>query len=63
MLSLGPGAYRVEVQMTGFVKAQREAVNVGVSETVRLDFALEGWGPASTEKRRHETKKTTDRKT
>jgi hypothetical protein len=41
ILSLGPGEYTVEVEKQGFVKAQREAVKVGISETVRLDFALE----------------------
>ena len=34
--------------MAGFMKAQREAVNVGVSETVRLDFALEVSGVSET---------------
>ena len=48
VLSLGPGAYRVEVQMTGFMKAQREAVSVGVNETARLDFALEVSGVTET---------------
>ncbi|MGH9311275.1 MAG: TonB-dependent receptor domain-containing protein [Vicinamibacterales bacterium] len=41
VLSLGPGAYRVEVEKAGFIKAQRESVNLGISETLRLDFALE----------------------
>jgi hypothetical protein len=41
VLSLGPGEYRVEIEKAGFVKAQRETVNLGISETLRLDFALE----------------------
>jgi hypothetical protein len=41
VLSLGPGSYRVEVEKAGFLKAQRDAVSVGISETARLDFALE----------------------
>ena len=41
VLSLGPGAYRVEVVKPGFLKALRESVTVGISETVRLDFTLE----------------------
>ncbi|MGH9370372.1 MAG: TonB-dependent receptor domain-containing protein [Vicinamibacterales bacterium] len=41
VLSLGPGAYRVEVEKAGFLKAQRDTVTVGISETRRLDFALE----------------------
>ena len=41
VLSLGPGTYRVEVVKTGFPNALRESVNVGISETVRLDFTLE----------------------
>jgi hypothetical protein len=41
VLSLGPGAYRVEVVKPGFVTAQRESVTVGISDTVRLDFTLE----------------------
>ena len=41
VLSLGPGSYRIEVEKAGFLKAQREAVTVGISETARLDFALE----------------------
>ena len=39
--SLGPGVYRVEVEKAGFLKAQREAVRLGISETIRIDFALE----------------------
>jgi Carboxypeptidase regulatory-like domain len=46
--SLGPGAYRVEVDKSGFVKAQRDAVTLGISETIRLDFALELSGVAET---------------
>jgi hypothetical protein len=41
VLSLGPGAYRVSVEKPGFLKAQRDAVTIGISETARLDFALE----------------------
>jgi len=41
VLSLGPGAYRVEVTLTGFRKAQRDPVNLGISETVRVDFTLQ----------------------
>ena len=41
ILSLGPGAYRVEVIKPGFLNAIRESVNVGISDTVRLDFTLE----------------------
>jgi uncharacterized membrane protein len=41
VLSLGPGSYRVEVEKAGFLKAQRDAVTVGISETARLDIALE----------------------
>ena len=39
--SLAPGAYRVEVIKQGFTNAQRDSVNVGISEAVRLDFTLE----------------------
>ena len=41
VFSVGAGTYRVEVELPGFRKVQREAVNVGISETVRLDFTLE----------------------
>ena len=41
ILSLGPGAYRVEVIKPGFLNAVRESVTVGISDTVRLDFTLE----------------------
>jgi Carboxypeptidase regulatory-like domain/TonB dependent receptor-like, beta-barrel len=40
-LSLGPGTYRIEVEKDGFVKAQRNTVTVGISETVRVDFTLD----------------------
>jgi hypothetical protein len=46
VLSLGPGMYRVQVVKPGFVTVQRDAVNVGISETVRLDFTLEVSGVA-----------------
>jgi hypothetical protein len=39
--SLAPGTYRVQVVKPGFLTAEREAVNVGISETVRLDVTLE----------------------
>ena len=41
VLSLGPGAYRVQVVKPGFLTAQRDSVTVGISETVRLDFTLD----------------------
>ena len=41
VLSLGPGTYRVEVVKPGFQTSTREAVPVGISETVRLDITLE----------------------
>ena len=44
--SLGPGAYRVEVEKSGFVKAQRDSVTLGISETIRIDVALELSGVA-----------------
>src|SRR5262245_31001916 len=39
--SLAPGTYQLQVVKPGFLTAQREAVNVGVSETVRVDVTLE----------------------
>ncbi|MGH9159449.1 MAG: TonB-dependent receptor domain-containing protein, partial [Vicinamibacteraceae bacterium] len=39
-LSLGPGAYRVDVEKEGFLAAQRESVTVGINEVLRLDFTL-----------------------
>jgi hypothetical protein len=41
VLSLGPGAYRVQVVKPGFLTAQRDSVTVGISETVRVDFTLD----------------------
>ena len=41
VFSLGAGTYRVEVELTGFRKTERDAVNVGISETKRVDFAME----------------------
>jgi hypothetical protein len=41
VLSLGAGAYRIEVLKDGFRSAQRERVEIGISETARADFALE----------------------
>ena len=48
LVSLGPGTYRVEVVKPGFLNALRESVNVGISETVRLDFTLEVSGVQET---------------
>jgi Carboxypeptidase regulatory-like domain/TonB dependent receptor-like, beta-barrel len=41
VLSLGAGTYRIEVELEGFRKAIREDANVGISETLRVDFAME----------------------
>ena len=41
VVSLGPGAYRVQVVKPGFVNAERDAINVGISETVRVDVTLD----------------------
>jgi hypothetical protein len=41
VLSLAPGTYRVQVIKPGFVNAERDAVNVGISETVRVDVTLD----------------------
>jgi carboxypeptidase family protein/TonB-dependent receptor-like protein len=41
VFSLAAGTYRVEVELTGFRKAQQDNVNVGISETKRVDFAME----------------------
>ena len=46
--SLGAGVYTVEVEKAGFLKAQRQNLKVGISETVRLDFTLEVSGVAET---------------
>ena len=46
--SLGPGTYRIEVEKTGFGKAQRDTVTLGISETIRVDFALEPSGVSET---------------
>jgi hypothetical protein len=46
VFSLGAGTYRIEVELSGFRKAERDAVNVGISETQRLDFTLEVSGIA-----------------
>jgi hypothetical protein len=40
VLSLGAGLYRVEVIKQGFRSALRERVEVGISETARVDFQL-----------------------
>jgi len=39
--SLAPGIYRVEAGLDGFNKAIRESVDVGISETVRVDLTLQ----------------------
>src|SRR5215204_3301924 len=39
--SLGAGVYTVEVEKSGFLKAQRQSLRLGISETLRLDFTLE----------------------
>src|SRR5438876_3393736 len=46
VFSLGAGTYRVEVELTGFRKAERDAVNLGISETKRVDVTLEVSGIA-----------------
>jgi Carboxypeptidase regulatory-like domain len=46
--SLGAGVYTVEVEKAGFLKAQREQLKLGISETLRLDFTLEVSGVAET---------------
>jgi hypothetical protein len=40
VLSLGAGTYRVLAQMRGFQSVQRDQVEVGISDTVRVDFLL-----------------------
>ncbi len=44
--SLGAGEYTVEIEKTGFLKARRENLRLGISETLRLDFTLEVSGVA-----------------
>ena len=44
--SLGAGVYTVEIEKTGFLKARRENLRLGISETLRLDFTLEVSGVA-----------------
>jgi len=39
--SLGAGVYTVEIEKTGFLKARRENLRLGISETLRLDFTLD----------------------
>ena len=46
--SLGAGVYTVEVEKSGFLKAQRQSLRLGISETLRLDFTLEVSGVAET---------------
>lgn len=41
VFSLGAGTYRVDVELAGFRKIQRDRVNVGISETKRVDFTME----------------------
>jgi hypothetical protein len=41
VVSLGPGIYRVQVIKPGFVDAERDAISVGISETVRVDVTLD----------------------
>jgi Carboxypeptidase regulatory-like domain/TonB dependent receptor len=38
--SLAAGTYRIEVQLQGFNDSVRESINVGISETARVDFTL-----------------------
>src|SRR5204862_6506527 len=38
VFSLGAGTYRIEVDLQGFRKSQRDVVSVGISETTRVDF-------------------------
>jgi hypothetical protein len=44
--SLGAGLYTVEIEKAGFLKARRESLRLGISETLRLDFTLEVSGVA-----------------
>ncbi|HEU4891043.1 MAG TPA: carboxypeptidase-like regulatory domain-containing protein [Vicinamibacterales bacterium] len=44
--SLGAGVYTVEIEKAGFLKARRENLRLGISETLRLDFTLEVSGVA-----------------
>jgi hypothetical protein len=48
VFSIGAGTYRIDVDLSGCRKAQREAVNVGISETKRIDFTLEVLGSPKT---------------
>jgi len=41
VFSLGAGTYRIEVDLQGFRKSQRDVVSVGISETTRVDFTME----------------------
>jgi len=41
VISLGPGTYRVEVTANGFQSVNRTGIVVGITETVRVDFALQ----------------------
>lgn len=44
--SLGAGTYTIEIEKAGFLKAQRQNLRLGISETLRLDFTLEVSGVA-----------------
>ena len=39
--SLGAGVYTIEIEKAGFLKARRDDLRLGISETVRVDFTLE----------------------
>src|SRR5207249_10195777 len=41
VFSLGAGTYRVVVELPGFRAAERNSVNVGISENSRVDFKVE----------------------
>src|SRR5438309_245266 len=44
VLSLGPGTYKAEVTAMGFRSAAHTDIVVGVTETARVDFALQVGG-------------------
>src|SRR5580698_3083509 len=41
VISLGPGTYQVEVTANGFQSVNRTGIVLGITETVRVDFALQ----------------------
>lgn len=41
VISLGPGTYRAEVAAKGFRPLARTGIAVGITETARVDFALQ----------------------